>query len=64
MVENLAIDSDDDGFVFVEERLITGSRINDGEALMGQIAVTVLMKPTPVWPTVLQSALTKKNTPL
>lgn len=46
---------DNDGLVLVEEWLITRSRINDSQPLMGKKAISVLVQTTPVRATVLQS---------
>lgn len=38
-----------DGFVFIVQGLVTGSRIDDGQSLMRQIAISILVQPTPIW---------------
>lgn len=57
VVVDLAVDGDDDGLVLVVEGLVAGGRVDDGEALVGEVAVVAhLAKAAPVGATVLEPA--------
>jgi hypothetical protein len=54
VVVDLAVDGDDDGLVLVVEGLVAGGRVDDGQALVGEVAVAHLPQPAPVGAPVLE----------
>lgn len=56
VVVDLPVHRDSEGLVFVVEWLVTGGWVDDGEALVGEVAVANLVQPAPVRATVLEPA--------
>lgn len=56
MVIDLPVHGDSDGLVFVVERLVAGGGVDDGEALVGEVAVVDLVHAAPVGAAVLEPA--------
>jgi hypothetical protein len=54
VVVDLAVDGDDHGLVLVVEGLVAGGRVDDGEALVGEVAVAHLTEAAPVGAPVLE----------
>lgn len=54
VVVDLAVDGDDHRLVLVVEGLVAGGRVDDGEALVGEVAVAHLTEAAPVGATVLE----------
>lgn len=56
MVVDLSVHSDDEGLVLVVEWLVARGRVDDGEALVGEVAVADLVHAAPVRAAVLEPA--------